>query len=196
MSTQTLSQASSETDALEAAGADVASPAVAAEVVIARDIVLSLPRKPGFPENRLLFQTLVARYEGRTRAFQATVSLSADRAEIVLLAPSGPRILKLDWTEDGIVETRSNLAPDDLDSLNILADIFLTIWPKDAVNAALSNDGVLLTGGDDREIWRNEDRVIDLQSDGVDDHGRHHSRLVHIERGYVLDIISEDLGAS
>lgn len=173
---------------------DVA-PKAAAQVSIAERVVLSLPATPGYPEERLLFQTLIGRYEARTRGFQATLSLSPERVEIILLAASGPRVMELAWTAEGIVETRSRLAPEDLDGLNILADIFISVWPKEAVAAALPQNAALLDGEGGREIWRGETRIIDIEHRGVDDAGRSRSRLTHLERGYVLDIISEDLEA-
>ena len=177
-------------------GQDAAAPTqpeIAAQVSIGAELELSLPRSPGFPKDVLLFQTLVGRYDGRTRGFQATLSLSPERVEIILLAPSGPRIMQMIWTEEGIVETRSRLAPEDLDGVNILADIFISTWPKEAVNNALPENAVLLAGEGGREIWRNDVRVVDVEELGIDDAGRNRARLTHLERGYVLDIISEEL---
>ena len=170
-------------------------PNAIAKVQIAEDVELTLPLMPGYPQDALLFQTLVGRYDGRTRAFQATLSLSPDRVEVVLLAPSGPRVMQLTWTEQGIEETCSNLAPEDLNGLNILADIFLSTWPKQSVIDALPDNAVLLTGDGNREIWSGKQRLIDLEDGGVDEQGRKHARLTHVQRGYVLDIISEDLNA-
>ena len=55
-------------------------PNAIAKVQIAEDVELTLPLMPGYPQDALLFQTLVGRYDGRTRAFQATLSLSPARS--------------------------------------------------------------------------------------------------------------------
>ncbi len=110
---------------------------MAATTPIGREIILSLPTPPGYPETVSLFQTATGRKDDRKVAFQAALELSPERVDVVILAPAGPRVLSIAWTAAGVVEDRSLIAPEGLTGLNILGDIFVALWPIEAVQAAL-----------------------------------------------------------
>ncbi len=151
---------------------------------------LTLPTRPGYPNEVFLTQTVVGHYEDRRAAFQAFLDLSPDTVSIVMTAPSGPRILGLQWNDDGITEDRTPLAPEDLSGLNILGDIFLALWPADAVSAALPS-GVVLDEQPGLRTVSIPDRVLVRITDRTDADGTRRQELENVSFGYRLSILTE-----
>lgn len=177
-----------EADVDEAA---LASVGVLAEVLIAPGVSLNLPMRPGYPEETTLVQTLVARHADRTQVLQSVLELNDARARVVLMAANGPRIMELVWTEEGVVETRSAFAPDALNGLNILADVYLSTWPDAQVESALSDGVSLKVDTGVRHIMKGETLVIAVRDMGVDPRGRQRVVLENHLLGYTLEIFSQ-----
>lgn len=161
------------------------------KIEIAQGAELRLPAEPAIEPPFEELQTLIASYDGQTSAFQASVSAQNGEVHVVLLAMSGPRIMDIVWTKDGISETRSAFAPERLSGLNILADIFLVRWPAGDVRKALPAELKLEASDERRMISRNDTRVVEVAYGLVDDQGRSFTRLTHHERGYSLSIYTD-----
>ena len=169
-----------------------ASEGSVANVSIGDAITLSLPKDPAYPGRYSVVQTLVARHEGRTQAFQARLDLEPDHVSVVLLAPNGPRAMEIDWDRNGVRESRSRFAPDWLQAQNVLADIFLVHWPYEDIVKALSPHGQVVEAEGVRQIFRDGDLIIEIQLDPVlDGKGREERVLTHLQRGYALQIFSD-----
>lgn len=162
-------------------------PAVAAVTPIGRDIMLSLPTPPGYPESASLFQTATGRKDDRKVAFQAALELSPQRVDVVILAPAGPRVLSISWTGAGVVEDRSLIAPDGLTGLNILGDIFVSLWPLAAVRDALPAGVTVEEAGGVRRI-ATDGRIVLEVSTGPD--GKQQTLHNH-DFGYQMTIQTE-----
>lgn len=160
------------------------------DVTFGRGVKLTLPVRPGYPEQLEASQTVVARHENRTVAFQAALSLSESEARVTLVAPSGPRILTLTWTEAGVAEERTMLAPDQLRGVDVLADIFMCLWPADAVRAALA-DGVAIETADATRTIRTADRVVVEIAEEASAAGGTRHVLRNLDRGYSLTIVTQ-----
>lgn len=100
-------------------------------------VELRLPTPPGYPEARTLSQIIRFDYGSRSGVIEATLALTPERADIVLTAPAGPRLATIAWTRNGVDVDRTVLAPLDLPVENILADVFVLLWPREAVAQAL-----------------------------------------------------------
>lgn len=155
---------------------------------IGRDIQLSLPTPPGYPEPISLFQTATGRKDHRKVAFQAALELSPDRVDVVILAPAGPRVLSILWTGEGVVEDRSLMAPDGLTGLNILADIFVSLWPLEAVEAALPAGVTVSEEGGARRIASDGRVVLEVVSGPP---GSAQQVLRNLDFGYEMTIQTE-----
>lgn len=166
---------------------DAASPR---EVEFGRGVKLILPTRPGFPGPLEASQTVVARHEDRTVAFQAALSLSDDQARVTLVAPSGPRILTLVWTEAGIAEERTMLAPEQLRGVDVLADIFMCLWPTEAVRSALGGDATIETAGAVRTIRAPDRAVVEITEEQTAAGATRHV-LRNLDRGYSLTIVTQ-----
>lgn len=152
---------------------------------------LMLPLAPEYEVETAWFETVVGRYDGRTQAFQASVTAGPDGMSVVLMIPTGPRFMQIKWTDAGISETRSVFAPDDLSALNILADMFVVNTAPDTLKAHLSGDWRLEQEGS-RDIWRlGDEPVLEINRGwpGID--GHQIIVFTNHARGYSLEIIRE-----
>lgn len=152
---------------------------------------LTLPQAPNYPRTETLIQTVIGQYEDRRTAFQAVLDLSPERVHIVLTAASGPRIMSIDWTGEGITVDRAAIAPDELSGLEILGDIFLTLWPHEQVADALPSDVFMSNGGAMRFITSLDDgRIVEVINDETDAAPRR-TTLRNLAFRYQLIIITE-----
>lgn len=144
-----------------AVGCAAAPPrSVPAHAQIAQDVQLELPLPPNFPRAQTLHQLGRARWGERTLAFDAVLTLSPDAAEIVIAAASGPRLATIAWDKSGVRRTLAARAPRDIPVENLLADVFLLLWPAEAVAAALPADISLAESPDGARILRRAGQVL------------------------------------
>jgi hypothetical protein len=151
---------------------------------------LTLPVKPGYPETVAVTHTVVARQAGRTVGFQAALSLSPEAARITLIAPGGPRILTLDWTEAGVAEDRTILTPSGLRGVDVLADIFLCLWPVETVRATLGEGVRLEVDGATRRVIAADRTVVEITSETTEK-GATRFTLRNLDRDYALAITAD-----
>lgn len=185
----TAACASTPKPAAEATPSVEAPAAGARDVEFARGAVLTLPAQPGFPGPYEATQTVVARYEDRTAAFQAALAFSETEARVTLIAPSGPRILTLDWKNGAVAEDRTLLAPANLRGVDVLADIFLTMWPEETVRSALHDGVTIATDGQTRRIATADRALVEITDMSAEGFTRH--TLRNLDRGYTLSITTE-----
>jgi hypothetical protein len=152
---------------------------------IAEDVALTLPSPPGFPETRALSQIVRARYGERAAAFEAILDLSPDQVTVVITVLGGPRVATLTWNEEGVREERTLLAPAGVPVENILADLFLVVWPAQAIAESLPEGVELVTdeSGLHRRIQRNGDTLVEVTPDPADP-----SRVVVINHAFEYEV--------
>jgi hypothetical protein len=171
----------------------VSAPEGALEARIAEDVALTLPMPPAYPQATTIVQTGHARYGERQAAFEAVLSLAPDRAEIVLTMLGGPRLATIVWDDAGIHEDRALFVPKSVPVENIVADIFVTVWPAEAVAAALP-EGTTLTVSEDggRTISRGDDMIVTATPSPADPN---RTVVRNIPFGYEVAIVSQSLGS-
>jgi hypothetical protein len=136
---------------------------------IADDLTLVLPTPPGYPEERTIIQTGRAQFGERRMAFEAVLVLGPERTEMVLMMPAGPRLSTIVWDATGVHEDRAPFVPDSLPVENILADIFVTVWPEASVAGTLP-EGVTMDVAEDggRTIRRGDEIILTVGPDAAD----------------------------
>jgi hypothetical protein len=164
------------------------SPDLAAD--IAPKIALTLPTPPGYPEAVTLEQVVRARFGEDKGAFEAIVSLSPERVEMVLTAPAGPRLASIVWSKSGIEEDRTVLAPAAIKAVNVLADLFMTRWPSEAIQAALPKGLIVSDDGIDRTISGPEGPIIEIHRDPENPS---RTLLRNIALGYEITVTSRSV---
>lgn len=151
---------------------------------------MRLPVAPGYPEKLDATQTVVGQYGERRAAFQAILMLSPKTAEVVLTTPGGPRILSIKWTENGIIEDRTLLAPADLKGINVLGDIFVSLWPLASVRASLPPGVTVEETGSTRTVKSADRTIAEVETLEKTD-ALWRQKLTNLDFGYSLTIITE-----
>jgi hypothetical protein len=94
-----------------------------------------LPLTPGITLSGQ--QVVQARFGEQRGAFQAIMDIKPDLMTLVITAAEGPRLLTMTWDRAGIREERSIFAPAAIQGVNIVSDIFLSLWPMATVRASM-----------------------------------------------------------
>lgn len=175
---------------LAVSGCNTVRPIEGSATPLGRNLELRLPVAPGYPETLNATQTVVGQYGERRAAFQAILTLSRKTAEVVLTTPGGPRILTITWTEAGIVEDRTPLAPADLKGINILGDIFVSLWPLTSLRAALPPGVTVEENGSKRTVKAADRTVAEVDTLEKTD-ALWRQKLTNLDFGYSLTIITE-----
>lgn len=151
---------------------------------------LTLPATPNYPGAFSASQVVSAQYQDQRVTFQAVLELSPDKADIVLTAPAGPRILGIHWTRAGITEDRTLLAPSQLNALNVLGDIFISQWPLAEVRKAVPPGVDVLDVGTTRQVIGNGHVIVDIKTIRTED-GVTRQTLTQNDFGYRMVITTE-----
>jgi hypothetical protein len=148
--------------------------------------IAHLASPPGYPETRTLRQIVRARHGENDGAFEAVLALSPVRVEIVVIAPNGPRLATITWDETGVSEDRSALAPGAVPVESLLGDVFVSLWPRDMVAAALPVDVSVIDEADGgRTISRGGVALVEIRPNPADPTRR---TLRNLGFGYELTI--------
>jgi hypothetical protein len=161
------------------------------EAQIAPGTIMHLPAPPGYPGTKSMMQTVRAHYGERQAAFEALLSLSPEKVDIVVTAPSGPRLASITWSKKGVHRKIMEIAPPGIPVGNIVADIFVSLWPREAVAAALpAGVEVRDEPSGRRTVMRGETLIIEVVPDPADPTQR---TLRNIPLGYDLRVSSQVL---
>lgn len=156
-------------------------------------LMLTLPSKPNYPAKETHVQTILGEFDGRKAAFEAVLDLAPERAKLVITAASGPRIMSVTWTKDGLREDRTLLAPPGLSGANALGDIFLALWPADQVALALP-EGVQLAQTEGlRRIFTADRTIVAIETSSAAG-GVATQALTNYDFDYSLSIVDEAAG--
>lgn len=163
--------------------------------VIGHGASLVLPRPPGYPGRKSLTQTVIADARGRRMAFDAVLDLSPEAVEMAIAAPSGPRLVEISWNTEGVSPLDPKVAPKGLRSENLLADVFMTLWPKAQVESALRPAGEVrdLPDGSGRTILVGgvpRVKIVTVPADG----GGTRTNVRNLDFHYSLTLISPPPG--
>ncbi|MES1991334.1 MAG: DUF3261 domain-containing protein [Pseudomonadota bacterium] len=120
---------------------------------LAPGVTLSLPATPAFGDGDDVMQLVQARYQGHQQMFQSLIRSKADHFTVVMSVPSGPRIMRIDWTKGGVTAKKETLAPGGLSPERMLADLMLVYGSADDVRRSI--DGAFFI-----ETYRTERKVI------------------------------------
>jgi Protein of unknown function (DUF3261) len=160
---------------------------------IGTGLEMRLPATPGYPGHFSATQTVIGNYGGQRGAFQAVLDFSPDKANVVITAVSGPRILGLTWTAKGIIEDRTPLAPENLKGINILGDIFVALWPLESVQHAMPEGVFVVVDGNIRRV-KTSDRVIEEVETKASSGAAIRQEVRNLDFGYQVTIITEKAG--
>lgn len=151
-------------------------------VSIGEDVSLDLPLPPGFPgtfEERTRLR-ISANGEGATVNVYAMFNRAAGLVRVT--HPTGPTLLDVEWSGDGISERRNTQLPDEIRSEELLAALYILLWPGERVAASLSPGATFVEQGPVRAVQTFDRTVMVLRQIG--------NRVVvdHYDYGYRFEI--------
>jgi hypothetical protein len=103
------------------------------------------------PAAVLLKQKIALQADGKQQQFLTVARFEADRLQLVVLLPTGQRLLSLDY--DGYELVQEDYAPIELPGREILAIIQFATWSEDSIRACYpEQDGWLVETAVDKRI--------------------------------------------
>lgn len=159
-----------------------------APVDIGGGVEVTPPAAPGYLRDIHLSQLIRTVGDGSPYTIQAEVDLGPDAVIAVFSLPGGPPAMTVIWRAEGIETSKAPGAPAELDGQRILADIFLTHWPVDAVRRRLTSGEVSENGNLRRILSPTAGTVIEIRTEKGGD--KEIIRLKNFKQGYELAITS------
>lgn len=160
-----------------------------AEAPLGNGLVLTLPLEPGGPRFSAM-QTVSAQYGEVRGVFQAVLQVNPQTANIVITAAEGPRLVTINWDRAGVREERTVFAPESVKGINVLSDIFVSVWPIAAVRAAMP-PGVTVTETDRLRQVKQGDHVILEVETQLRNSRQLRQELRSLDNGYTLRVTTE-----
>ncbi|MBV8634856.1 MAG: DUF3261 domain-containing protein [Burkholderiaceae bacterium] len=134
------------------------------------------PAQPGRLELRLapaalgasiaVQQHLKVEREGRTDDLDAALEIDAEHVELVGLA-LGQRVLTLNYNGKDLTSWRHALLPSQVRAEDVLEDLQLTLWPVEAVRAALPSGWRVEEEGLHRTLYQGDELVAAISYSGT-----------------------------
>jgi hypothetical protein len=123
------------------------------------------PAELGYPIEAI--QLVVASFRGERVVFESRVSCSPERLTLVTTDGFGRRALTAHRTAAAIMFDAAEWVPTGLRAENILADMALVYWPKEAVDRALAGSPARLEmRGNERSIVIDGREIINVAYEG------------------------------
>jgi hypothetical protein len=151
------------------AGCAASPPLGPNETRIAPGIVFAIPGPEALGQSLAATQLITAHVRGTTLGFESHIEITKQTIDLVGLDPFGRRALTIHWRDGVISSETAPWLPDRIRPANILADMAITYWPEDAVQAGLSASGAMLEAAPGHRRIVSEGRtVISIDYEGAE----------------------------
>ncbi|MGV8996674.1 MAG: DUF3261 domain-containing protein [Parvibaculaceae bacterium] len=150
---------------------------------------MTLPEMPSFGDNGEVIQLVRASYQGHQQMFQSAISAKSKRFVVVMSVPSGPRIMRIEWTPNNLATRKESLAPNGLSSEHMLVDLMLVYGSDADVRKSIEGATFVQSYPTERKVIKNGKVLIEVTRP-KGDIWNGHSLLINHAFGYQLDIQS------
>jgi Protein of unknown function (DUF3261) len=168
-------------------------PAADDQAVIAPNFTCVLPPPGAAGGNINVAQSIVAHFRGQTFFFEAQIQATQKEFDLVALDSLGRRAMSVKWRDGHMDSTRADWLPLDVRPADILADVAIVYWPKDAIARGLAACGAeLKTTANGREVMIRSLSVITVSYESGDGW----NRAAHLRNpafGFDIDIRSAEI---
>lgn len=127
---------------------------------LAPEVTLALPDTPAFGRDVEVVQLVQARYQGHQQMFQSVIRSRDNFFTVLMTVPSGPRIMRIDWTPVSISSKKEAIAPAGLSPERMLADLMLVYAPKEELRKAISGAVVIDDKPAERKVMKDGQVLI------------------------------------
>jgi hypothetical protein len=137
-------------------------------------------------------QLITAHFRDKVQVFQAYVSVSPEKINLIALDPFGNRALTVSATDEAIHTEAAPIVPTVLRPENILADLAIVYWPASAVRRRLvGTSASLYDDQSERKINFDGREVVQVIYESPHEHSwAKRAHLHNIAYGYELDLQS------
>lgn len=149
-------------------------------------------RPSGLGRNVEAVQLVTLDHGGRIVSIELRLGITADRLKLVAQDMLGQRLMSIDWTDTGVVTTRSPNLPPSVSPVDLLADLVAICWPEALVRQALEQTGSRLTVQGNQRTILSGGRETMVATRGWPDGAPWTGRLSYhnLRAGYVVDVQS------
>lgn len=163
------------------------------EALIAPKTVFTVPRPEAAGGTTTVAQSIVARYQDRTFAFDAQIQIAPDAFDLVALDGLGRRALTVHWQAGKVNFEAAPWLPPAVRPADILADIAIVYGPQKTVSESVAQFGAVLTETDTtRAISRNSHDLVVVDYGSGQGWDRD-AKLRNLAFGYEIDIQSKEV---
>lgn len=127
---------------------------------LAPGVSLILPDRPAFASGLSVTQLVQARFQDRNQTFQSFIESGASRFSVLMTVPSGPRIMKINWSKGAVSAQKEPIAPEALSAERMLADLMLVYASDEVLRTALQGGTLEVGPKGTRKIVRNGTTMI------------------------------------
>lgn len=164
------------------------------QAVIAPKVIFAVPPPAAINQSANVTQSIVAHFKDQSFSFDAQIQLTPTELDLAALDGFGRRGLTISWKPDGIVSQPAPWLPKFIRPADILADIALVYWPREALATSLVTSGATLAQTDDsRTVSANGHDLVVVEYGPGEGWGRS-AKLRNLVFGYEIDIQSAEIG--
>lgn len=126
---------------------------------IAPGVTLTLPDDPPFEKSLFVTQLVQAHFLTQHHTIQSIIESDAVRFTIAMAIPSGPEIMRADWSHLALIEKTQALTPRGLSSEQMLADLMLVYAPFNLVRSNI-HGAAFISGAKGERLLVKEGRIL------------------------------------
>lgn len=160
------------------------------QAIVAPKTVLTIPPPSAVGRSIDLAQTIIARFQGQSYAFDMQIAIDKDRLDLVATDGFGRRALTVSWKENAPSFEKADWLPPVFRPADILASFVIAYWPDEVVSDAIKDPAVSVVTKDGvRRIARGGRDLIVVTYSGGEGWNRS-ANLKNIAFDYEIDIRS------
>lgn len=129
---------------------------------LAPGVTMALPASPSFGESGEVLQLVQALYQGHQQTFQSVISAKAGHFTVVMSVPSGPRVMRIDWTPNNVAAKKESIAPRGLSPVRMLADLMLVYGADDDVRKSIEGGIFVQSYPTERKVIKDGKVLIEI----------------------------------
>jgi hypothetical protein len=163
------------------------------QAMIAPKIVFTVPPPSVLNQTVSVAQSITAHFKEQLFSFDAQIQLTPGELDLAALDGFGRRGLTVAWKPDGIVSQPAPWLPKFIRPADILADIALVYWPREALADSLLASGATLTQTESGRTVSANGRDLVVVEYGPGKDWNRPAKLRNLAFGYEIDIQSAEI---
>jgi hypothetical protein len=161
--------------------------------VIGPKLFYKVPAPEALHSTVAVQQMIVARYRGRSFSFEAQITITPQKLDLVAVDGLGRRALTIGWNGHDLLYEPAPWLPPIFRPSDILASMTMAYWPEDAVRAALAQTNATVTTSPTQRVISVNGKPVVTVDYGKGEGWNRSAHVQNVVFGYGLDIQSVEL---